>query len=518
MNATPRVSLRTTAEERRLGSLRVFFGRPQGRAALLGVIGALILVAGGLGAGSTRRHDPLLESANLSWLRYGHGLVLASIFVWVGVLLMIWAWVRLGRATLLGNVSLAELRFTVLLWTVPMLLSVPLFSRDAYSYLAQGALLRDGFDPYVVGPVVNPGTLLDNVSLVWTTTPAPYGPGFMLIAETVTRISGDSVVIGTMLMRLAMLPGLILTLWAVPRLARYLGGNPAIAVWLAVLNPLVLIHLIGGVHNEVLMVGLMAAGVVLALQRHHVAGIAVITVGVAVKATAGVALPFVVWIWMVHLREDARQRGQQPAHPFILFARTAGIGFGAFAVVLGALSVIAGLGMGWLSALQGSARIVNWLSLPTILAHIVTWVTNFSLSPVLDITRMICGAAMLAILVYVWWRYRHTQRDALIGILFALLAIVALSPAALPWYYSWPLAIAAAFALSQRTLVVLVALSVWLMVIFRPDGSHGMYSWVHVILTFAVAIVAALSLRQEDPLRVRDWLRDKPKQEANQTA
>ena len=29
---------------------------------------------------------------------------------------------------------------------------VPVFSRDTYSYLAQGALLRDGFDPYVVGP------------------------------------------------------------------------------------------------------------------------------------------------------------------------------------------------------------------------------------------------------------------------------------------------------------------------------------------------------------------------------
>ncbi|MCW4355406.1 alpha-(1-_6)-mannopyranosyltransferase A [Hoyosella sp. YIM 151337] len=506
MSTAQPLSLRTTSEERRLGSLRVFFAQPQGRAALLGVAGALILVAGGLGAGSTRRHDPLLEAANLSWLRFGHGLVLASIFVWVGVLLMIWAWVRLGRATLRGDVPLAQLRFTVLLWTVPMLLSVPLFSRDAYSYLAQGALLRDGFDPYSVGPVVNPGVLLDNVSIVWTTTPAPYGPGFMLIAETVTRLSGDSVVIGTMLMRLAMLPGLMLTLWAVPRLARYLGGDPATAIWLAVLNPLVLIHLIGGVHNEVLMVGLMAAGLVLALQRHHVAGIAVVTAGVAVKATAGVALPFIVWIWMIHQRTDAAARDAQPAHPLVLFARCAGAGVGVFAVVLGALSALAGLGLGWLSALQGSARIVNWLSFPTILAHIVTWFTSFSLSPVLDVTRMLCGVAMLVILVVVWWRYRHTQRNAVIGILFALIAIVALSPAALPWYYSWPLAIAAGFALSPRTLVILTGLSVWLMVIFNPDGSHGMYSWIHVGLTFAVAILAAWSLRQEDPLRVREWL------------
>ena len=36
-------------------------------------------------------------------------------------------------------------------WLAPLLLSVPVFSRDTYSYLAQGALLRDGFDPYLVG-------------------------------------------------------------------------------------------------------------------------------------------------------------------------------------------------------------------------------------------------------------------------------------------------------------------------------------------------------------------------------
>ncbi|GGC71089.1 alpha-(1-_6)-mannopyranosyltransferase A [Hoyosella rhizosphaerae] len=509
MNATNRVSLQTTADERRIGSLRVFFASATGRATLLGLVGALTLVVGGLGSGSLRRHDPLLETMQLSWLRYGHGLVIASILLWVGVLLMIWAWVRLGRATIRGDVSLAELRLTVLLWTVPMLFSVPLFSRDAYSYLAQGALLRDGFDPYSVGPVANPGIILENVSTVWTTTPAPYGPAFMLIAMLVTVISGDSIVIGTMLMRIAMLPGLILTLWAVPRLARYLGGNPAIAIWLGVLNPLVLIHLIGGVHNEVLMVGLMAAGVVLALQRYHIAGIAVVTVGLAVKATAGVALPFIVWIWMVHLRDDAIEQGRQPAAPVLLFFRTAGIGVAVFAAVLGALSAIAGLGLGWLTALQGSALIVNWLSLPTILAHIVTWFTSVPLGSALDVTRMICGVAMFIILLTVWWRGRHTQRDAILGLLFALLAIVILSPAALPWYYSWPIAIAAGFALSQRTLVFLTGLSVWLMVIFRPDGAHGMYDWVHVTLTFFVAIVAAASLRNEDPLNLR-WLTGRP--------
>ena len=101
-------------------------------------------------------------------------------------------------------------------WLFPLLLSVPLFSRDTYSYLAQGALLRDGFDPYAVGPIENPNSLLDNVSPIWTTTTAPYGPAFILVARFVTMMVGNHVVAGTMLLRLSMLPGLALLIWAAP--------------------------------------------------------------------------------------------------------------------------------------------------------------------------------------------------------------------------------------------------------------------------------------------------------------
>ncbi len=142
-----------------------------------------------------------------------------------------------------------------------------MFSRDTYSYLAQGALLRDGFDPYIVGPIDNPNSLLDNVSPIWTTTTAPYGPAFILVAKFVTMLVGNDVVAGTMLLRLCMLPGLALLIWAAPRVARHVGANGAAALWICVLNPLVIIHLMGGVHNEMLMVGLMMAGIALTFAR-----------------------------------------------------------------------------------------------------------------------------------------------------------------------------------------------------------------------------------------------------------
>ena len=65
------------------------------------------------------------------------------------------------------------------------------------------------------------------------------------------------------------------------------------------LNPLVIIHLMGGVHNEMLMVGLMMAGIALTRSRTVTSwGSTLVAVAVAVKATAGLALPFLVWVWM----------------------------------------------------------------------------------------------------------------------------------------------------------------------------------------------------------------------------
>ncbi|MFB8280695.1 alpha-(1-_6)-mannopyranosyltransferase A [Nocardia colli] len=511
-------------------TVAIFLRSPEGHSALLGFYGAIMITFGGFGAGSTRKRDPILEALHLSWLRFGHGYALSTIVIWIGVLLMITAWVRLGRTTigqgdrLDAGVTLNELRAIVVIWITPLLFAVPMFSQDVYSYLAQGALLRDGFDPYVVGPIANPGVLLDNVSPVWKTTTAPYGPIFLLLGRGITSITGDNVVAGTIAMRLVMLPGLALMMWAVPYLTKHLGGKPTVALWLAVLNPLVLIHLWGGVHNEMLMVGLMCAGIALVLERHHVAGIVVVAIGVAIKATAGIALPFLVWIWMLHEREKraAQRAGRDPAnlpeserphdaaeptedmpHPALMFAKIAGLGLSVFAAVFVAASAIAGVGIGWLTALSGSKKIINWLSLPTIMMHAVGWFTSFDSGKVLTVTRAMCALALVAVLVWAWWRFRHSEREAVFGILIAFVGIVILSPAALPWYYSWPLALAAGFALSTTTLMVLVGLCTWLMLVFQPDGSIGLYSFWHVALATFAAVVAAMSLRKVDPLRLR---------------
>jgi alpha-1,6-mannosyltransferase len=472
--------------------LRSFATSVDARPALLGALGAVLITAGGLGAGSTRLHDPLLESMHMSWLRFGHGLVLSSVLLWVGVALMLVAWLWLGRRVIDRTATEYTMIATTGFWLAPLLLSVPVFSRDTYSYLAQGALLRDGFDPYLVGPVDNPNSLLDNVSPIWTTTTAPYGPAFILVAKFVTKLVHNDVVAGTMLLRLCMLPGLALLIWAAPRVARHVGASGAAALWICVLNPLVIIHLMGGVHNEMLMVGLMMAAIALTFGRHHIAGVSLIAVAVAVKATAGLALPFMVWVWMRDIRD---RRGYAPVKAFTVATAASAV---IFVAVFAVLSAAAGVGLGWLTALAGSVKIINWLTVPTAAANLVNVFASLlvpvNFYAVLDVTRII-GIAIIAIsLPLLWWRFRHTDREALIGIALAMGVVVLFVPAALPWYYTWPLAVVSALAQSRLSIAVIAALSTWITVIWKPDGAHGMYSWIHVLLATACAAVAWYSL------------------------
>ena len=487
-----------------LARLAAFASGDDGRPARLGFLGAALITLGGLGAGSTRLHDPLLESMHLSWLRFGHGLVVSSVLLWGGVVVMLLAWLWLGSKVISrpGGVSEWAMIATTGFWLAPLLLSVPLFSRDTYSYLAQGALLRDGFDPYAVGPIENQNSLLDNVSPIWTTTTAPYGPAFILVAKFVTMLVGDHVVAGTMLLRVCMLPGLALLIWAAPRVARHVGANGAVALWICVLNPLVIIHLMGGVHNEMLMVGMMMAGIALTFGRHHVAGTALIAVAVAVKATAVLALPFMVWVWMRHLRDH---RNQSAARAFVT-ASAASVAI--FIAVFAVLSGLAGVGLGWLTALAGSVKIINWLTVPTAVANLthaiggLLFPVNFY--AVLQVTRIV-GIGVIAVsLPLLWWRFRHDDRQALTGIAWAMLVVVLFVPAALPWYYTWPLAVVSALAQSRPAIALIAGFSTWIMVIFKPDGSHGMYSWIHVLLATACGVAAWYWLYRIHEPPVRD--------------
>ncbi|KAA2256560.1 hypothetical protein F0L68_26230 [Solihabitans fulvus] len=466
------------------------------RTILLGVLGVMLVALGGTGAGATLVHDPVLADSGLSWIRYGHGLDLATAVLYIGLGLLVWAWVRLGRGVRAKRVNSRGMLIAIGAWSLPLLVAPPLFSKDVYSYLSQGMLALKGFDPYVVGPAALPGPLTENVSWVWQNTPAPYGPLFILVAKGVVAITGTSLIGGVLLLRLATAFGLALLCWSVPGLVRHLGGNAALALWLGVANPLMLVHLIGGAHNDMLMVGLLAAGVRLMLDGRHLTAIALVTLAFSVKATAVVALPFLVWVWAARLTGTRRNR----------FLKAAGGGLAVFVVVFTLCTLAAGVSLGWIPALSTSSMIVNWLSLPTALGQfthtLVSLVFTVDQGIFLGIARAIGEILLVWIAARQWWAARDGGPEAVRRAAYTLLAVALLSPATLPWYFSWPLVIGAGLAWGTSALVVAVLGSVWLLLVTFPNGDTALYSWGYLFLALLASGLAAVSLVRPDPLRL----------------
>ena len=470
------------------------FGNPPRGPLLLGLAGSLLMVLGGFGAGGILIRDPILTNSPLGFWRFGHGRELATALIYLGLFLMAWAWVRLGREVLAHRVGGRAVLSTAGAWLVPMLVTPPLFTRDVFSYLAQGALPLAGFDPYGVGPEAMPGVFTQNVHYFWQDTPAPYGPLFILLAKTVAAAVGTNIIAGVLLMRLTLALGLVLLVWTLPELTRRLGGRVPVALWVAVANPVMIVHMVGGGHNDLLVMGLLSTGAVVALRGRCAAGIALVTAAMAVKASAGVALPFLVLVWAAHMTGTRTVR----------IAKAAAAGVGVFAVVFAAITLAARVNLGWLPALSAPSMIVNWMSIPTGVGEFVHWLLEFPFDlpkqPFINVARVLGGILLLYIAVKQWWAARDGGPDAIRRAGIVLLAAAVLSPATLPWYVSWGMAFLAAAPWTPKALSWLVFFSLCLMVTYYPNGEDALYNWPYLAVCFALAALAAVSLRRVDPL------------------
>ncbi|MFL6119099.1 polyprenol phosphomannose-dependent alpha 1,6 mannosyltransferase MptB [Actinophytocola sp.] len=456
---------------------------------VLGTAGSLLLLAGSFAAAAGSVRHPFLTGP-LDWLNYGHGRMLAEFAVYLGYALMVVAWIRLGRHAIAGRVGTRPVLVAAACWTVPMLFAPALFTRDVFSYLAQGAVALGGHDPFTVPPTVlgHDSEILNNVHPFWQGTPAPYGPLFILLAKLTVWLVGEHVYAGILVTRLIQLSGLALLVWALPGLVRHLGGRLPVATWLLIAGPITVVHLVGGPHNDLMMIGLLAAGTLLVLDGRHAAGIAVVAVSVAVKASSAVALPFLVWVWANRL-SSTRWRN---------LVRAAACALGVFVVVFAALTLLAGVDLGWLSMVNASSRLVNWLSPPTALGEIVHGLAaifvDSSRDPFVTVTRILGEVVLAVLLVRQWWLARDGGTDAVRRAAVALFLVAVLSPTMLPWYLTWGLAIGAALPWRPRRLAVAAGVSVFMVAPYSPSGEQLLYEWPLMFVAIALSAFAGYAL------------------------
>lgn len=434
---------------------------------ITGFAGAVLLAGGGLAAGALPARDLFGLAAPREYP--GWGLVVS----YAGLALLIAAWWRLGRPIRAGEIpDQRKLIVTLALWATPLLLAPPLFSRDVYSYLAQGAMVGEGLDVYRHGPAAFGGPLAAEVPALWQHTPTPYGPLFLLVAAGVAAVSGAHLTAGIVGMRLVAVAGVALVTAVLPGLARRCGVDPSAALWLGVLNPLVLTHLVAGAHNDALMLGLLVAGLAAALARYPGLGAALVALAALVKAPAALGLLFVVPIWWGQLTGRWRR---------IRAALAAGTVAAGTTVVV---TAVAGTGYGWVGALDTPVSPQNW-SLVSGLGH---------LTGALSLWRWVGLAAAVACGLALWLRRDRLGPVYAVGL--CLGAFVLFGPALRPWYLLWGLVPLAAAAPDGRMRRLAAAACAGFAVVVLPSGfAPGAEQVAQAVLGVAVAAILIAVLR-----------------------
>lgn len=417
--------------------------------------------------------------------------------VWVGMVALAAAWLWLGRALPPTRVLVA----IAVAWALPLALAPPLFSRDVYSYIAQGTILHLGHSPYHSAPsllaALGHRHVLDAVSPFWRGTTAPYGPLFLGLISLVVGAVGSHLIAGVLLTRLIGAVGFALLADSVPRLARAQGGDARRALWLVLLSPLMMLQLVSAVHNDLLMAGLLAFGVADALDGRPLRGVAACALAATVKVPALAGVLFIAVAW------GRAERGREDRMRFAAAAAAITV------AVLGAVTLVTGAGLSWLSTslFATPARVRLAITPATAIGYTLAMLLHavgigVSTRPLEGVVG-VAGSALTALVGAVLLYRAHVGR--LVWMLGGFLLVAAAGgPAAWPWYFIWGLALVAALR-GPRTwtpLAIAVALA---SLVVKPNGILALPigSAPFVLIIYVVIAVAAWRRRPHagDPFR-----------------
>ncbi len=395
---------------------------------------------------------------------------------YAGIVALSIAWFGLGRLAL----SPRALTIVAALWCLPLFLTAPLFSQDAYSYLAQGTLTHLGLDPYTQTPAVLAGHgqahVLGAVDPFWRHTIAPYGPLFLWI---VSAFTGSSLVVGVLLIRAVELIAFVLLAVFVPRLAGALGADPARATWLVLPSPLLLLQLVAAAHNDLLMIGLLVAGVTLAVERRPLPAIALCALAATIKLPAAAAIPFIL------VAEADR--------------RTWVRGVIIAAAVVVAVSLVSGLGFGWISSgvFSTPQKVRLAITPATALGWTVAQIVPVGARGLESALGVTAFAVSVLFGLGLLWRTRRSNMVRYLG--FALIAVAVCGPATWPWYLTWGLVLLASCPGVQSSRLLAATIVVGALVV-KADGVLAFPLHTAPVFVALYVAIAAVAARRPPPV------------------
>jgi hypothetical protein len=283
--------------------------------------------------------------------------------------------------------------------------------------------------------------------------------------------------------RVLELVGVVLVVVSLPRLARHLGTDPGIALWLGALSPLALFSFVASGHNDALMVGLLVAGVTLGVTGRLLPGIALCALAATVKLPAAAAVAFVAADAMGGASRSRRWR-------------VAGLAAVTLVVVVVGVTESVGYGWTWLgpTALHIPTEL-RVLQTPSVSLGVLVFSVLHPLgipvvrSQVVTVFQDLVAVAALGAVVWLLVTVRRHEVVRSLGL--ALILIVVGSPTVWPWYLMWGVVLlAATSAQRSRVLAIVAGLA---MLVVGPSGHPLLVgSWYPVVALASVVGVAWL--------------------------
>jgi hypothetical protein len=315
------------------------------------------------------------------------------------------------------------------------------------------------------------------------------------LSEAVVEVTGHDAADAVWGFRVLAVVGVVMSAAGVALIARSYRLSAAAAVALGIANPLVLLHLIGGSHNDALMLGFLALGLAAFRRDRRVLTIVLIALAVAVKLPAAVALVYVGWAWAgvgAPVKKRMASIGRALA--------------GAAAIIVG-LSVVVGVGPGWLFALQGTNSVMSTFSVTTKLGWVVADALTLSGIGISDglIVNLFRFAGLAAAGVVALALLLRTDRLGVVrAVGMALVAVILLGPVVWPWYLPAGFALLAAVGFGRwRPSYLVVSFAACLVVFPRSvNAVPSLLGWQHLIGLGVVVLIAAAAYMAP---RFADW-------------
>jgi hypothetical protein len=418
----------------------------RGRAALAVLVGAYVLI-------------DLLGSIRTSPIRpplprgVGPPAWSATVARWFGLERLTAGWVDMATMIVLGllvaafvvlvaeavrrRVGLAAVAVAAAVSIASAVAGPVVLSRDVSSYAAYGRIAAvDHTNPYVATPAAFPGDpFTPAVSGDWIQSRSVYGPAFTVLSAAVagpTRGSPAATILAFKVLAGVAVAG---ATWCAAAVARRRDPRlMPLVVALVGVNPVIVVHTVGGGHNDAL-VGLGLAGAAFATaggRRSAVGGrallvTAVLTLTALVKIVA--AIPLVMFVlWSMMLAPSGRER-----------ARAAVAHLSVVALLCAGLTAIYGTPA--IRALADLASRTGWASAARLVRRGLEAIGGGSSSALRTVIALLFAAAFLAVL---WPLVRDrpgrgpeggTDAPARWGT--ALLGAALAGPYLLPWYAAW---------------------------------------------------------------------------------